>query len=426
MTIETDITQLGADGDGIARAPDGGRLFIPGALPGERVLADMQDPRAARLVRVLRPSPDRVDPPCPLFGLCGGCALQHFARPVTLAWKEALVRHALERAGFAAPPTPATHQSPPGSRRRIDLAVRRLPQGVSIGLHARRGDVIDLTACPVLDPVLFALIAELRGLMQSLGALRRTGDAQVNLLDSGPDLLLATDGPLAAADRAKLADFARAHHVPRIAWRPAGGTQPPETASQTAPVRHDLSGVAVTPPPGAFLQPTRQGEAAIIAAILAGLPRRLGRKDTIIELYAGCGTLSFALARHAKVLAFEGHPDAHAALHRAAAGTRVIAERRDLNRQPVMAQHLAQAGAVVLDPPYAGAGAQMAQIIAGRPPCIIYVSCNPQALARDVAGLKDAGYTLDGLTVIDQFLWSTETEAVCVFTAPRRPRRPGR
>ncbi|NVN11737.1 class I SAM-dependent RNA methyltransferase, partial [Nguyenibacter vanlangensis] len=92
----------------------------------------------------------------------------------------------------------------------------------------------------------------------------------------------------------------------------------------------------------------------------------------------------------------------------------------------VMAQHLAQAGAVVLDPPYAGAGAQMAQIIAGRPPCIIYVSCNPQALARDVAGLKDAGYTLDSLTVIDQFLWSTETEAVCVFTAPRRPRRPGR
>ncbi|ACI53045.1 23S rRNA (uracil-5-)-methyltransferase RumA [Gluconacetobacter diazotrophicus PA1 5] len=423
MTIEADIALLGTDGDGIARTAEGDRLFIPGALPGEHVLADRVDERTAHLTSILRPSPDRVTPPCPLFGTCGGCAIQHLSLAAALDWKAGLVVHALERAGFAAPAITGTVQSPPGSRRRIDLAVRRRPEGVCIGLHARRGDVVDLTACPVLEPALFALLPALRAVMQSLGALRRDGDALINMLDSGPDLLLATDGPLEAADRAKLASFARDHRIPRIAWRRAGTTDVPETAAQTASVRHELSGVATMPPPGAFLQPTREGEAAIIAAVLAGLPRRLVRKDTVIELYAGCGTLSFALGQHVRTLAFEGQPDAVATLRRATTGTRVVAEQRDLNRQPVMARQIADARAVVLDPPYTGAGAQMAEIVAGRPERIVYVSCNPQALGRDAAGLQAAGYRLDGVTIIDQFLWSTEVEAVCVFTAPPAPRR---
>jgi 23S rRNA (uracil1939-C5)-methyltransferase len=423
MTIDLDIALLGTDGDGVARTADGERLFVAGALPGEYVLADRVDERSARLVSVLRANPDRVVPPCTLFGTCGGCAIQHLSRPATLEWKAELVVHALERVGFAAPSITSMIQSPPGSRRRIDLAVRRGPGGVHIGLHARRGDVVDLTVCPVLDPALFALVPALRGLMQSLGALRRDGDALINLLDSGPDLLLATDGNLEAADRAKLAAFARDHRIPRIAWRRVGTHDVPETAAQTASVRHDLSGVAIVPPSGAFLQPTREGEAAIIAAVLAGLPRRMVRKDAVIELYAGCGTLSFALGQHARTLAFEGHPEAIATLRRATTGTRVVAEQRDLNRQPVMARQIADARAVVLDPPYTGAGAQMAEIVAGRPERIVYVSCNPQALGRDVAGLHAAGYRLDGVTIIDQFLWSTEIEAVCVFSAPPAPRR---
>lgn len=423
MNSDIEISALGANGDGMTRLPNGDRLFVPGALPGERVRIEPTDAGNAHLLSVLRPSPDRVEPPCTLFGQCGGCAIQPLSLPAALDWKTGSVVHALERAGFADPVVTARFQSPPASRRRVDLAIRRRPDGVAIGLHARHGDVVDLTTCPVLAPALFALLPALRDVARSLGALRQTGDVLINLLDSGPDLLLATDGPLEPSDRAKLAAFARSQHIPRIAWRLAGSTDIPETAAQTGPVRHLFSGIAVAPPPGAFLQPTREGEAAIIAAALAALPRKLARRDTVIELYAGCGTLSFALGEKARLLAFEGHSDSVMALKRATSGTRVIAEQRDLNRQPIMARQLAEASAIVLDPPYMGAGAQMAQIVEGKPGRVIYVSCNPQALARDAAGLKAAGYRLDGVTIIDQFLWSTEVEAVCLFTGPPVPRR---
>ncbi|MFS3133753.1 class I SAM-dependent RNA methyltransferase [Gluconacetobacter sacchari] len=423
MTTDIDISALGVDGDGLARLPDGALLFVPGALPCERVRIAPPNGHAAALLSVLRPSPDRTQPPCPLFGECGGCAVQHLALPAALDWKAGTVVHALERAGFVDPTVIGRVQSPPASRRRVDLAIRRRPDGVAIGLHARRGAVVDLTTCPVLAPALFALLPALRDVARSLGALRQNGDVLINLLDSGPDLLLATDGPLEPSDRAKLAAFARAHHIPRIAWRPVGTTDAPETAAQTGPVHHLFSGTAVAPPPGAFLQPSREGEAAIIAAVLAAVPRKLVRRDTIIELYAGCGTLSFALGEKARLLAFEGQPDAVAALRRATSKTRIVAEQRDLNRQPIMARQIADARAVVLDPPYMGAGAQMAQIVEGQPERVIYVSCNPQALTRDAAGLKTAGYQLDGVTVIDQFLWSAEVEAVCVFSAPPAPRR---
>jgi len=417
-SCEIRILRLGADGDGIGTLPDGEKLFVPGALPEETVrvrpLDRRGEGRAAALEAVLTPSPARVEPPCPLFGPCGGCTVQHWRDDAYAAWKSAELREALVRAGYPAPDLAPLVRTAPGRRRRMDLALRREGGAVQVGLHQRRSrEIVDLTACLVLDPALFAVIGALRSALRNLRALRREGSAIVNLLESGPDLLLRTDAELTAPDRALLADFAHRQGLPRIAW--ARGDGPTETACLLHPPVVTFSGVAVEPPSGAFLQASPEGEAAIIGAVLAGLPERLTSRATVIELYAGCGTISFALAGRARVRAFEAEPESVAALRRAAGGRRIEVVRRDLTRQPLTAKELADAAAIVLDPPYAGAAAQIPGIAASGVPVVIYVSCNPAALARDARMLHEAGYELAQATPIDQFLWSGRVESVVVF-----------
>jgi 23S rRNA (uracil1939-C5)-methyltransferase len=297
----------------------------------------------------------------------------------------------------------------------MDLAARRAGGRIVLGLHRlRSAEVVDLAECHVLHPALVALIAPLRVLLSRLRGLRREGSVIANLLDSGPDVLLRTDGPLDLADRVALTEFARAHGLPRIAW--AQGNDEPEPVAVLHPPTTTLSGIGITPPPGAFLQASASGEAAIIAAVLDALPA----KGRIAELYAGCGTITFALARRARVTAWEGDPVSVSALRTAAnqAGLsgHIVVTQRDLARQPLQAKELAGFAAVVLDPPFGGAAAQVAQIAAAKVPGVIYVSCNPATLARDARLLSQAGYRLSSATPIDQFLWSSRLEGVMAFS----------
>jgi 23S rRNA (uracil1939-C5)-methyltransferase len=287
-----------------------------------------------------------------------------------------------------------------------------------LGLHSpRSSDIVDLAMCPVLHPTLVALLPPLRALLRGLGALKREGSALLNLLDAGPDLLLRLDGTPNATDRARLAAFAAALGLPRITV--AAGKAPPETACLLRPPTITFAGTSVTPPPGAFLQASREGEAAITDAVLAGLPEKLTKSSRIAELYAGCGTLTFPLAKHARTDAFEGDAPSHAALRAATNATgqagRITPHLRDLVRQPLTAKELAPFAAVVLDPPHAGASAQMPAIVAAGVKRVVYVSCNPAALARDAAVLRGADYRLLRAVPVDQFLWSPRLESVSVF-----------
>lgn len=414
------IERIGAEGDGIGRL-DGKPLYVPLTLPGELVraqpVARRGDGWAARLDAVLEPSPARAVPPCPHFGRCGGCVLQHWRAEDYLAWKSDLLRDALRRAGYAGVPIAPVACTGPFLRRRMDLAVQRTPRGVAIGLHARGGPVIDLDACHVLDPALFRLVASLRRLLAGLPGLRRQGAVIANRLDAGIDLLLRTDAALTLPDRSALIAFARAERLVRLSW--ARGDGLPEPVVILRPPEVTLSGVTVRPPPGGFLQASAAGEAAIIEAVLAGLPDRLGARARVADLYAGSGTLSLALVPCARVAAFEGDAAAVGALRSAAnaAGLagRIEATQRDLARQPLAATDLAGFAAVVLDPPHAGAAAQMGALAAAKPERVIYVSCNPAALARDAQALHGVGYRLLAATPIDQFLWSARLESVCVF-----------
>jgi 23S rRNA (uracil1939-C5)-methyltransferase len=161
-------------------------------------------------------------------------------------------------------------------------------------------------------------------------------------------------------------------------------------------------------------------EAALIAAVIAGLPAKRTKKSRVAELYAGCGTLTFALAPHMRVAAFEGDLSAFTAIrlatNQAGLAGRVEAARRDLARQPLSSKELSAFAAVVLEPPHNGALEQIGEIAASGIGRVIYVSCNPTALARDAALLHRAGYRLVSAVPIDQFLWSARLESVCVFS----------
>jgi 23S rRNA (uracil1939-C5)-methyltransferase len=424
--VSLQVVRIGAGGDGVAVLADGTPCFIPRALPGEEVLATpghhRKDGARATLHAVVIPSAERVAPACPHFTEgCGGCAVQHWAPAAQARWKRERLVEALSRAGFPAAPVTDTITTPMGRRRRADLALRRDAGGIRIGFHAAgSATVLDLATCPVLDPRLVALIAPLRAMLRRLPALRREGSALVNLLDTGPDLLLRTDGPLAAPERALLAAFAAEAGVPRIAW--ASGAGPIEVAAQLGPASITLSGSVVAAPPGAFLQASPEGEAAIIAAVLAALPARLAGRGRIADLHAGLGTLSIPLAARGRVAAFESDADAVAALSAAGgrAGLPLAVTRRDLARQPLTLAELSAFAAVVLDPPFAGAPDQVALLARSAVPVVVYVSCNPAALSRDARGFAQAGWQVAAATPIDQFVHSAQLEAVVAFMRPPR------
>jgi 23S rRNA (uracil1939-C5)-methyltransferase len=296
----------------------------------------------------------------------------------------------------------------------MDLAARRSRQGTTLGLHkAHSANVVDLTTCLVLHPKLVALMPPLRGLLSQLDSLHHGGSVIANLLDAGTDLLLRTDAPLTLADRIAMAEFARVHQLPRIAWA-LGNDEPEPIAVLRLPIT-SFSGIDVTPPPGAFLQASAAGEAGIIGAALTALPAG----GQIAELFAGCGTITFALARRARVTAWEGNAALLGALrhavNRSGLAGHITAIARDLVRQPLQPRELAPFRCVLLDPPPAGAAAQIAQVAAAKTPVIIYVSCNPATLARDARTLRQAGYRLASAVPIDQFLWSTRLESVVVL-----------
>jgi 23S rRNA (uracil1939-C5)-methyltransferase len=363
---------------------------------------------------VLQRPDQTVEPVCCHFGACGGCSLQDWPTPDQLAWKRDQLITALVKAGYENPPVSDIIAVPMGVRRRADFALARQEGRAVLGLHeARSKAVIDLAECPLVLPEIAALMPPLRALAATLQGFRKEGSVIVIALDDGLDVTIRLDGEATAEDRARLVAFARAQNLLRISL----GDEP--VAVLRDPVI-SFGGIKVTAPPAAFLQPSLAGEMAIRDAVLAALPEKINRKARVIELYAGIGTLSFCLVQHGRVHAVEGNAASATALAAAANANnlagRITVETRDLARRPLLPADFKGAAALVLDPPFDGAGPQMRGITLAKPPCVIYVSCNPQALVRDARSLRDAGYRLISATPIDQFPASSHLEAVVVFT----------
>jgi 23S rRNA (uracil1939-C5)-methyltransferase len=224
---------------------------------------------------------------------------------------------------------------------------------------------------------------------------------------NGLDLALATHRPHPGVIAA-LAAIAADNGIARIAVNGDVAVQ------RSAPVL-PLAGVDVVPPPGAFVQAAETAEQDITRLLLGAI----GKSRRVADLFCGLGTFTFAIARHARVLAVDGDAAAVAALGAAALraqGLKPIETRtRDLFREPLSARELKGFDAVVFDPPRAGAKAQAAHLARSDVGLVAAVSCDPGTLARDVRILVDGGYHLESVTPIDQFLYSAHVEAVAVL-----------
>ena len=415
MTITLDVREIGVRGDGIAEE-SGERYFVPFTLPGETVEAEPLERRgegmAARLVEVQAPSRHRETPPCAHFAVCGGCALQHWRRDAYTAWKVSLIERALAHGGVEAPPFEATVASGPGERRRVDFVLRRQGRRTRAGFHERASArVVDVGTCVIARPSLNALLEPLRTALAEVLPDGASADAVANETDTGVDLLFRPHKQLdLSLDRRQaLVELAGRADLARLSWGDRTWAEPIVVHRQPLVM---LGDVAVEPPPGAFLQATKRGEQAMRAAVSAWT----GEAPRLADLFAGIGSLS--LGRPGRLSLFESEKASMAAADAVARridGNRVVADRRDLFRNPVSAKELDAFDAVVLDPPRAGAAAQVAEIVQSKVPRVVYASCDPGSFARDARALQEGGYRLQRLIPIDQFLWSAHLELIALF-----------
>lgn len=405
METQVTITRLGHQGDGVAEGP----VYAARTLPGELVSGTLNGNQLEDL-RILTPSSDRVQPTCRHYKSCGGCQLQHAADGFVAGWKQQVVVTALAAQGLAAPLRPISI-SPSRSRRRAVVSARRTKKGALAGFHARASGVItQIPDCQLLDSRLLAGLPVVEALAVEGASRKAELSVTLTLSVSGLDVAVSGGKPLDGPLRQNLAKTTERFGLARLCWDD-------EVIAMRSLPQQNFGAAQVVPPPGAFLQATPHGEAALLASVRE-IINDAGR---VVDLFAGCGTFSLPIAETAEVHAVEGDAGMMQALDqgwRQAQGLkRVTTETRDLFRRPLLGDELAGFDAAVLDPPRAGAEAQVAALSKTRLERIAYVSCNPVTFARDAKRLTDAGYRLDWVQVVDQFRWSAHVELAACFSA---------
>ena len=387
---------------GLGQLADG--THLERVLPGEDV-----EPQPDGTARVITPVADRVKPPCRHFKSCGGCAMQHASDVFVADWKKTIVERAMTARGLPFP-FRAMHTSPPKSRRRARLSGRRTKKGAMVGFHAKASDaLIDVPDCQLLLPSILEGFPALEAL--TVLAASRKSEINLTVTDTlgGLDVFVETERELTGQLRIELAALAETHNLARLAWN--------DDVIVTRKAPDQVFGKAyVAPPAGAFLQATREGEQALVTAVLA----TAGSAKRCVDLFSGAGTFSLALAEHVEVHAVESSEEMLEALDRGwrhAKGLKTVTTQvRDLFRRPLEPDELNRFDLAVLDPPRAGADAQIATLCASKLKDVAMVSCNPITFARDAAALIDAGFTLAWLDIVDQFRWSPHVELVGFFT----------
>jgi 23S rRNA (uracil1939-C5)-methyltransferase len=410
MTEQLTITRLGHRGDGVADT-NAGPVFVSYTLPGETVTVERIDGHADRrhLIHVDVPSHERETPICKHFSICGGCAMQHWSLAEYHLWKRGLVAEALAHANLIAPVGDLVDAHGQGRRRATFHARRGQRDILEVGFAAPRAHhVVAIDHCPVLAPSLDGAVAAAWAVAEVLKPANKPLDIQVTATDAGIDMDVRGSGPVNSKLAGVLAILLAKHKLARL-------TRHGELIAQGAPPTLKVGKAHVTLPPGAFLQATAEGEAALAKLVM----QHTGKAKCVADLFSGIGTFALRLAEQARVTAADSEAPAIKALERAAQMTPglkpVEAQARDLFRRPLMATELKVFDAVVFDPPRQGAEAQARELAKSKVPVIVAVSCDATTFARDARILVDGGYKLAGVTPVDQFRYSHHVELVAKF-----------
>ena len=411
MTEQLTIARLGHRGDGIADTAEG-PAYVPYTLPGEIVTVEpvTGHPDRRHLVHVDKPSHERETPVCKHFGQCGGCAMQHWSLAEYHLWKRSLVVEALAQAGLIAPVDETIVDAHGQGRRRAVLHARRGNHDLlEVGFTAPRAHhIVAIDRCPILAPGLDGAIPTSWAIAEILKPTNKPLDIQITATDSGMDVDVRGSGPLSSGRTTALARVAEQYKLARI-------TRHGELVAQSAQPLLKIGRAHVPLPPGAFLQATAEGEAALARLVLG----HVGNAKRVADLFAGIGTFALRLAESARVTAADSEASAVDALKRAAANTSglkpVEAQARDLFRRPFIAAELKGFDAVVFDPPRQGAEAQARELVKSAVSIVVAVSCDAATFARDARILVDGGYKLSKVTPVDQFRYSPHVELVACF-----------
>jgi 23S rRNA (uracil1939-C5)-methyltransferase len=425
---EADIIDLSHEAHGVARLA-GKAVFVTDALPGERVVLKRvrrhRNFDEAVLESVIRPSPGRVAPPCPHYGTCGGCALQHLAPQAQLAFKQAQLLENLARLGGVEPGRVLEPLEGPvwGYRRRARLGIKLVPRKgrVLVGFRERSAPyVADLHECRVLAPPLGLLIDPLAELVGSLSIAARVPQAEVAVADNACALVLRVLDAPGDADLGRMREWERTHGA-RLYLQPGGpATVAPLTPGQE-PLRYSLPEFDVTLEfePTDFIQVNGVLNQAMVSRAVELLDPQPGER--VLDLFCGLGNFSLPLGRRAgQVLGVEGEAGlvARAVQNAARQGfTHVSYLAADLAAPALDAPWATRTyDRVLLDPPRAGAREVLPVVGASGAGRVVYISCHPGSLARD-AGLlvRDHGFRLVAAGVMDMFPHTTHVEAMAVF-----------
>ena len=410
MTERLVIHHVGHFGDGVAI--DGGQpIYVPYALSGEvvDVLPSPGHSDRRDLAHVVTLSPERIEPFCPHFGICGGCAIQHWQPQAYQKWKRQLVVETLSHSGIDCPVGDLIDAHGAG-RRRMTLHARQSQNDIlRVGFAAAgRHEIIAIDHCPILDPALDGGIEAANDIAELLKPVSKPLDIQVTASDSGLDIDVRGSGPLDTAMLSQLSRLAEKHKLARL-------TRHGELVIMRSAPIVKIGKAKVTLPPGSFMQPTVAGEETLATLVFE---KCKGAKQ-IADLFCGIGPFALRLAEKFSVSAFDNDAVAIASLQDAVKSTQglkpIKAEARDLFRRPLMPQELRDYDCVVFDPPRQGAQSQCQQLATSKIKLVVAVSCNPATFARDARILIDGGFKVESVTPVDQFRHTPHVELVARF-----------